>query len=363
MKLTGTDEIGSRLTKTVPSTRYQGSKRKILPWLYENLRDLDFESVLDGFGGTASVSYLFKLMGKTVTFNDILSSNHQTGVALIENSSVRLEEADIEFLLRENGPKYPSFIEKTFKEIYYTDSENKWLDMVSFNIKMLSRLYSGRLLWRKRALAYHALFQACLCKRPFNLFHRKNLYLRTASTKRSFGNKTTWDTSFSTLFLRFADELSKKVFSNGRRNRTTCKDIMEIQAKDFDLVYLDPPYKRPSEGHPIDYYALYHFLEGIVDYENWASRIDWSTVNKRLLKQKTRWDDHSVEENLESLFECFKESIIVVSYGHPGNPSISRIEQLLRRFKSDVTVATQEYTYRLNHRNGEGMYEALIIGK
>lgn len=363
MRLCIAGEATEDLLKLAPSTRYQGSKRQALPWLYENFKDLEFESVLDGFGGTGTVSYMFKIMGKSVTFNDVLSSNYQSGVALIENSSVKLDQSDIDFLVRENGFRYPSFIRETFKGIYYTDSENNWLDTISFNIKMLSQLYDGNRLKKKRALAYHALFQACLCKRPFNLFHRKNLYLRTASVKRSFGNKTTWDTDFPTLFVRFANELSEKVFSNGNRNKAMCRDIMDINRKDFDLVYLDPPYTRPSASHPKDYYALYHFLEGVVDYENWASRIDWATVNRRLLKRKTNWEDHSLEKNFEYLFERFQNSIIVVSYGHPGNPSISKIEQLLRRFKSEVTTAEKEYTYKLNHRNGEGMYEALIIGK
>jgi len=363
MRLSITDEVAGNLIKLVPSTRYQGSKRQVLPWLYENLKELEFETALDGFGGTASVSYMFKMMGKSVTFNDILSSNYQSGVALIENNSVTLDQPDIDFLLRENGFKYPSFIQETFRDIYYTDPENKWLDTISFNIEMLSRLYGGNLLRKKRALACHALFQACLCKRPFNLFHRRNLYLRTANIKRSFGNKTTWDTDFPSLYLRFADELSKKVFSNGKKNKAMCRDIMGIHEKDFDLVYLDPPYTRPSASHPKDYYALYHFLEGIVAYENWASRIDWSTPNRRLLKRKNSWENHSLEKNLECLFERFRNSIIVVSYGHPGNPSISRIKELLSRFKSHVTVAEKEYVYKLNHRNGEGLYEALIIGR
>ena len=38
---------------------------------------------------------------------------------------------------------------------------------------------------KKQALAYFALFQSCIIKRPYNLFHRKNLYVRTKEMKRS----------------------------------------------------------------------------------------------------------------------------------------------------------------------------------
>ena len=358
-----TQEIVGNLSKLAPSTRYQGSKRRILLWLYENLKGLKFESVLDGFGGTASVSYLFKRMGKQVTFNDILLSNYQTGVGIIENDSVRLDRLDIEFLLRENGFRYPSFIQRTFKDIYYLDSENRWLDMVSFNIEMLSDEYNGHILKKKRSLAYHALFQACLCKRPFNLFHRKNLYLRRANVNRSFGNKKTWETDFPTLFIKFADEISKKVFSNGMDNKAICKDIMKIGNKDFDLVYLDPPYTRPNEKCPKDYYSLYHFLEGLIDYENWSAKIDWSKNNRCLLKEKTEWEKNSIEENFKYLFEKFRDSTIVVSYGHPGTPPILKIKHLLQHYKSKVSITKKEYTYKLNHGNGSEMYEVLIIGR
>lgn len=353
----------NNLHKSVPSTRYQGSKRRILPWLFKNVKNLEFKTVLDGFGGTASVSYLFKLMQKKVTFNDVLLLNFQTGIALIENDSVRLNESDLEFLLHENGFKYPSFVQETFKDIYYLDAENKWLDTVIFNINMLSQNYGGEISKKKKALAFHILFQACLSKRPFNLFHRKNLYLRLANVERSFGNKTTWDTDFNTLFLRFHDEISQKIFSNGLKNKAICADVMKIKDKNFDLVYLDPPYTRPREKSPKDYHSLYHFLEGMVDYDNWQQRIDWETKNRGLMKEKTEWNKNSLEENFDHLFRKFQNSIIVISYGEPGNPSIQRIKELLLQYKSNVRIMKTEYKYKLNRKNGDKMCEVLVIGK
>ncbi len=65
--------------KRFPTTRYQGSKRKILPWIYGHLKPLRFHTAIDVFGGTASVSYLLKKMGKQVTFNDSLRCNYLMG--------------------------------------------------------------------------------------------------------------------------------------------------------------------------------------------------------------------------------------------------------------------------------------------
>jgi len=358
--------FADKITSISPSTRYQGSKRRILPWIYENIKHLEFDTVLDGFGGTASVSYLFKLMGKRVTFNDVLLSNYQTAVALIENNRITLDKGDISYLLHKNGFDYPDFIHETFKDIYYTDNENKWLDIVIHNTYMLSEKYGGNILGKKQALSFHALFQACLSKRPYNLFHRKNLYMRLANTQRSFGNKKTWDTPFSELFIKFCDELSNKIISNKRRNIAKCENILEMNKKRYDLVYLDPPYIRSNQPAPIDYYSLYHFLEGIMDYCNWKGKIDHTKKNKPLInKNNSFWDKTSVENNFDRIFNKFKDSVIVFSYGEPGCPSIKTIKDLLYQYKKKVEVRRKEYNYKLNHsrKNGDRLYEVLIIAQ
>jgi adenine-specific DNA-methyltransferase len=64
-----TDDMDSVIAR-FPKTRYYGSKRRLLGWIYHALKDLPFNTVLDGVGGTASVSLLFKTMGKQVNFHD-----------------------------------------------------------------------------------------------------------------------------------------------------------------------------------------------------------------------------------------------------------------------------------------------------
>ncbi len=69
----------------IPSTRYQGSKAKIIPWIWNLIQDLSFDTALDAFGGTGVVSYWLKHQGKQITYNDTLAFNYQIGLALIEN--------------------------------------------------------------------------------------------------------------------------------------------------------------------------------------------------------------------------------------------------------------------------------------
>lgn len=162
-----------------PSTRYQGSKLKIIDWIVSNLEEIEYESVLDVFGGTGTFSYAMKKKKKIVYYNDILKFNQIIGKALIENKSIRLTSDDVEnVLIKKEG--YPKFIQKHYKDIFYYDDENDWLDFVSYNIRNMDCEY-------KQALAYFALFQSCISKRPYNLFHRANLNVRSNKVPRSFG--------------------------------------------------------------------------------------------------------------------------------------------------------------------------------
>ena len=157
-----------------PQTRYQGSKYKLLDWIWENIRQLEFESVLDAFGGSACVSHHLKGEGKSVTCNDILLCNYLCAVALVENDSKKLTHADVEFVLsKRDDVGYDDFIARTFRGVYFTDEENSWLDVVAQNIPFLADRF-------RQAIAWYALFQSAISKRPYDLFHRKNLYVRLA---------------------------------------------------------------------------------------------------------------------------------------------------------------------------------------
>jgi adenine-specific DNA methylase len=336
-----------------PSTRFQGSKLKIINWIWDSIKDLKFDTALDAFGGAGSVAFMLKQNGKSVTYNDILKFNWVIGLALIENDSVKLSDEDIDFLLTEHPEIcYPTFIQDTFKGIYFTDEENKWIDRVVTNISLLPDPF-------KKALGYFALFQACIIKRPFNLFHRNNLYLRQSEVKRNFGNKSTWDTPFEIHFIKFVNEANKGVFSNGRKNNALNFDVFEIENK-YDLVYIDTPYINKN-GVGTDYHNFYHFLEGLVNYHEWKDLIDFNTKNRRLYARDCPWTDKKrIHDSFNKLFNLYKDSILVVSYRSDGIPSVEDLETILKRYKSNVKeVKRKSYKYALSNNQSE---EILLIG-
>lgn len=337
----------------LPSTRYQGSKAKLIPWIWDQLKSLPFQTFLDAFGGTGVVSYWMKRQGKQVTYNDYLRFNYYIGLAIIENNNEYLSQEEIESILNNNpNYEYKTFITETFNDVYYTDEENSWLDRVAQNIMNIDNNY-------KRSLAYYALIQSCLIKRPFNLFHRRNLYLRLSNISRSFGNKATWDKPFELHFRSFVAEANRLVYNNNLPNKSLNLDVMEIEG-DYDLVYLDPPYIA-SAGKSADYWEFYHFLEGIVNYNSWKEQIDYSTKNKRLKKRSNIWNDpKTIHSGFEQVFNKFKKSIIAVSYRADGIPSINEIIELMKKSGKKIHLLQyKKYKYALSKKETT---EVLIIG-
>lgn len=171
--------------RNVPSTRFYGSKRKLLPWIYSNIGHLKFETALDLFGGTASVSLLLKIMGKLVSYNDGFKFNEDVGRTLLQSRPALSRLEIISFI--ENVRPTNGLVSRLFEGVFYTDEENAWID--GFAMMIETALMSND----QKALLRYLFYQACLKKRPFNLFHRSNLHLRmNNSIRRSFGNMAIW---------------------------------------------------------------------------------------------------------------------------------------------------------------------------
>jgi len=349
-----------------PTTRYQGSKRKILPWIWKHLEDRSFRTVLDVFGGTGSVSYLFKRMGKQVTYNDDMRWNYFVGTALIENDNCRLSEQEIAMLTQPISDADSAFVTRAFRGMYFKQRENIWIDAIISRLQKITG--SPDALRFKVALGYYGLFQTCLVKRPFNLFHRANLSIRTANVERTFGNKTTWEKPFQKHFRAFVEEANSFIIDGKYQCKAVNHDASNIPKGNFDLIYLDPPYvKCGAINETSDYSRCYHFLEGLARYADWPHLIDYSNRLKAIsMPNKSLWIDPKQNTiAFEQLFEKYAGSMFVVSYKKYGSPSIDTLVRMLKRRGKKVNVHTKHYKYALNQQNGSAKLnrECLIVAE
>jgi adenine-specific DNA methylase len=206
-----------------------------------------------------------------------------------------------------------------------------------------------------------ALFQACLAKRPFNLFHRANLSLRTTSVERTFGNKTTWERPFEELVLRFVNEYNAAVFCNGQKNKVIGGYDALNSPNGVDLVYMDPPYVGKAWSEGTNYANLYHFLEGIADYDNWESNIDYCTKTRRFTSKNHSSRFVRKTEVMFAFFELlerFQDNILVISYRANGYPDVEEIRDKLILLGKRVSVAERPHKYVLSRRDDA---ELLIV--
>ena len=237
-------------------------------------------------------------------------------------------------------------------------NENIWLDRVISNLYEMDSGY-------KRDMGFWCLFQSCIIKRPFSLFHRKNLNLRTRDVKRSFGNKVTWDTPFEVHFRKFAQELNTYIVNIDNPCFATNYDVMEIPTDFFkqgiDLVYIDPPY-IPMKGENIVYRDLYHFLEGITQYNTWEPMIDLQSKHRRIKPTYNVWNDkNQIKNAFKKLLHKFRTSSVLLSHRSEGIPSTEELVNLLKENWDDVSIVDRiGHKYALSTRESD---EILILAR
>lgn len=338
-----------------PTTRYYGSKKRLLSWISSALSDLEFESVLDVFGGTATVSLLFKSLGKKVFYNDILMSSSLQAKALLSNKPAdNIEKVIVDFC--SSVVPCRGFITENFQDVFYTEEENEWLDGA---LKCLE----GKRSSLEYAEIFYCLQQACIQKRPFNLFHRKNLYIRLNNKKDTkFGNWATWERGFLELMLRAAKELkSTRWESEWEPLILPGADALSLKSG-YDLVYLDPPYV-PTMRKDISYLERYHFLEGLAMPSVWASKIDWSRPSRvfKKVEEIDRWNTKSsFKESLFSLILEHSKSVVVLSYIEGAYPSLAELEIFFNDVFSECTIHSKSLSHALSSKSKK---ELLIIGR
>jgi len=320
------------LLKKFPGTRYMGSKYKILPFLWDSIKDLNFVSVLDAFSGSGCVSYMLKQKGKEVYSNDFMAFTSNFAKALIENSSSKLDSEDVKLLLKTNK-NANNFISSTFHEIYFEEQDNLFLDNLRANIDLLVNPL-------KKSIALAAISRACLKKRARGIF--------TYVGNRYNDGRRDLQLSLREHFLENIESFNQAVFDNGKKNKSFNSDIFELDI-DVDLVYFDPPYLTSRSDN--DYIRRYHFVEGLV--KNWKGlNIEQDTKTKKFKKYPSPFDSkHTVNNALDTLFKNYKNSIIIVSYSSNSIPTKKEMLALLSKYKKKVELKEIDYQYSFGNQN------------
>lgn len=333
-----------------PSTRFMGSKNKLLPYIWAIISQFEFKTVLDLFSGSGIVSYMLKSQGKSIISNDYMVMAATFTKAMIENNNIVLSEKEIAFLLGPNNSK-DCFIQDKFKGLYFCDEDNILIDTIRSNIKKLKNQY-------KKAIAMTALIRTCLKKRPRGMFSYVGYRY---DDKRKDLLK-----SFRDHYIDAVKLVNEAVFDNGKQNYAYNLDSMTLMNADVDLVYLDPPYYSPLSDN--EYVRRYHFVEGLArDWQN--VEIQEHTVTKKFKSYPTPFSTRQgAIVAFETLFKRFKKSILVVSYSSNSQPTLEEIVAIMNKHKKYVDVVPVNYKYSFGNQshkignNNNSAKEYIFIG-
>jgi DNA adenine methylase/adenine-specific DNA-methyltransferase len=332
--------------KAYPELRYMGSKNRLLPWLHGVFGTLDFETAADPFVGSGCVAYLLKCMGKRVVASDFLNFPTVIAKATVENSSYQLDGPAMKRLLK--APRKGRFIERTFKGIFFSPEDLRFLDRICQNVEDLDNEY-------RQALARAALIRSCLKKQPRGVF--------TFSGNRYDDGRRDLKLSIEEHFLEQVGKFNAVVFGNGRRHTVRRGDVFALPSRDVDLVYLDPPYVPRADDNC--YMKRYHFLEGLSCY--WRGvEIMAETKVKKIAKPYTPFSyRHAALDAFSRLFRLYQNSKIVLSYSSNGYPDLSELAELLGRYKKNIQTYEKPHRYHFGTHEGverAQVQEYLLVG-
>jgi len=316
-----------------------GNKFRLLPWIFSVFNEAKFSTALDAFSGSGCVGYLLKCMGKSLTSNDFLNFSYHLANGLIANRNQIVSDGELEGLLRSNKTR-KNFIASKFKGIFYTASDNDFLDNTWTNLRETSDPF-------KKSLVIAALCRACIKKQPRGVFTT-----RTAGNGKYDDGRRDLRLSLKQHFVESVRLVNSLVFDNGFPNRAICSDIFKVDPSGYDLVYMDPPYVPRADDNC--YIKRYHFLEGLSCYWEGQEILESSAVKKI----KKRYTPFSYRKDsfaaFRELFDRFRNSIIVLSYSSNGYPDKAILLKLLTesKGKDNVSVKSENHTYHFGtHRH------------
>ena len=333
-----------------PSTRYMGSKNKLLTEIWAVASQFEFDTALDLFSGSGVVGYMLKSHGKAVVSNDYMAMSATFAKAMIENNEITLPQAEALALLEPKNA-IDRFVETKFQGLYFSDTDNRLIDVVRANIKAMKNPY-------KRAIAMSALIRACLKKRPRGIF--------TYVGHRYDDGRKDLLMTFHAQFLEAVDMVNAAVFNNGKQNKARNGDAMTLQNREHGLVYIDPPYYSPLSDN--EYVRRYHFVEGLA--RGWQGvEIQEYTVTKKFKSYPTPFSSRKgAAEAFDVLFKRFRKSVLVVSYSSNSQPTLDEMVAILAKHKSHVEVVPIDYKYSIGNQgnkvsdNNNDVQEYIFVG-
>lgn len=323
---------GTFLNYEFPEPQYLGAKYIHRGWIAQFIPD-NVNVVLDAFGGSQSIAYMMKQLGKETLTNDFMNFNNQIGKALVENQGSKLTKEDVDILFSPNTNKKDyDLMERLFSDLFFVREETAFLDAFRSNVSRLDCPY-------KQSLALTIMCRSMTRKVTMGHFAHTQALVYAADPARIKRNRSLIR-PLKELFMELLPQYNRAIFDNTKMNRSYNMNILDLlpQTEGVELVYFDPPY---CNSHA-DYQSFYHLLETFVEY--WK---DKEFVNGTKRYEPKRWSgfDKNAEaiDNLQRMFAMAQHiPTWLVSYNDRSYPDIDTMVAMIEPYR-DVRVERKTY--------------------
>lgn len=349
---------------------YVGCKRRLLYHIYDVLEDnnIKYNKVFDAFSGSGIVSSLFKLLGKNVVSNDLLTSSSLNALCLCRHfNDINLSTSDLHFLLHNKPSDIIPFVTDNYGK-FFTPDECNFLDSYRRNIEILFNGYFNHgydASDKKLATSFENPLKQYNHQKAMSASFALFLMQNHINQNCFVGGRCYSGQTLARLDHRLAHQKSKgkeihqikfksKDFDSVRLSKDeklegtqySCQynaDIIKLLENGHvkaDLLYLDPPYG----GANSDYAFLYKFLEEYI----YRDKLENLSHLKNSMKRFSNAKNYQSEfEYLLSLCSSFPTWLI--SYNNSSYAGIETITDTIHRVgkkKTKVIPVQFEYQYR-----------------
>ncbi len=328
------------LSYNFPKPQYLGAKYIHRNWIAQYIPD-NVHVVLDAFGGSQSIAYLLKQLGKKTLTNDFMEFNDKIGKALIENPGYTLSQDDIQILFSANScPEEFNLMEILYANLFFSKEESAFIDSFRSNVSKLNNQY-------KESLAFAVMCRSLTRKVTMGHFAHTQALVYANDPARIQRNRSLVR-PLKDIFLELLPEYNAAVFDNHEDNKSFNENILDLLPKmqNVDMAYFDPPY---CNSHA-DYQSFYHLLETFVVY--WKDKQFVNGTKRYEPKRYSGFDKNSeAVDNFKLMFDRAQNiPIWLVSYNDRSFPDIDTMVSMIEPYRN---VSIKHKTYA-NGRGGKG---------
>lgn len=321
------------------SLNYIGSKRTLLPEISKVLRPLISTSLADLFAGTGAVGFKF-INDTNIISNDMEKYSYVINKALLCYSYDSIKMVPIFEELNKlegvEGLMYSNFSpNENCERMFFTKNNAKKCDAIRQKIE---EDY-------KNTDDYYFLLASLITSLD-----------KVANTSCVYGAylKKFKKSSQKSLVL---EPIHKNKFQKSLSNEVFNKPVEELLSKEYDVVYLDPPYNQRQ------YSSNYSPLNYLVEYSD-KIKLTGKTGLISGYNRSKFCSSRYVAESFQNLIDNLKCNYIVLSYNNEGLLKEEDLKKILEK-KGDTTLHRLEYRKFKSNSNVKNnlVYEYLWVVK